>query len=90
MTIFVIFALFILWSFYVQMLIALVDSKNYNWFKVVTCCRWKLRSFIRSNINRDAHNVKEGQAVNKGPEASIFPAVGDHIQSPMMMTGVRT
>jgi len=59
------------------MLIALVDSKNYNWFKVATCCRWDLRSFHRYNVNRDAHNVIDGQAVNKGPEAAIVPAFGD-------------
>lgn len=77
MSIFALFALYFIWNFYVQMLIALVDSKNYNWFKVFTCCRWELRSFIRSNINRDAHNVREDEAVNRGPEAAIFPAHGE-------------
>ena len=55
------------------MLIAFVDSKSYNLFKVFSCCSWDLRSFIRSNMNRDAFNVREMQAVNRGDEAAILP-----------------
>ena len=46
-------ALYYWWRFYILFLINLVEGKQYAWFKVFTCCRWELRSFVRNNMVRD-------------------------------------
>lgn len=74
------YALYFLWNFYVLFLVWLVESKSYNWFKVLTCCRWDLRSFVRSNILRDAHMAGSKNAAITGNEADIYPDMEFHIR----------
>ena len=67
------YALYFLWNFYVLFLVWLVESKSYNWFRVLTCCRWDLRKFARSNIHRDAHMAGSKNAMITGMDAEIYP-----------------
>ena len=47
-------ALYYLYRFYIVLLVKMVETKQFAWFKVFTCCRWELRSFVRSHMIRDA------------------------------------
>ena len=65
--------LYFLWTFYVLFLVWLVESKQFNWFKVFTCCRWDMRKFVRSNVLRDAHMAGMKSLAVDGQEAGVFP-----------------
>ena len=47
-------ACYYLYRFYIVLLVKMVETKQFAWFKVFTCCRWELRSFVRSHMIRDA------------------------------------
>lgn len=70
----VIYSIYVFYSFYVQFLSALIDAKQYSWFKVFTCCRCDYRNFAQDYMNRNAQKVEGKQeGINNGPEANILP-----------------
>jgi len=63
--------IYYIWRFYTLWLIWLVESRQYNWFKVFTCCRWEIRNFVRSYMVRDASAAAEvGDA---GAQEQVYP-----------------
>lgn len=58
---------------YILFLDNLVENKQYGWFKVFTCCRWELRSFVRRHMVRDATVEAEAVGIDRQQHLEVFP-----------------
>jgi len=72
-------AVYFLWRFYILLLINLVETKQFSWFKVFTCCRWELRSFVRANMVRDASNT--GETIGVGRQYEVYPVTAGDLRA---------